>query len=127
MLKSARMSDQMTSLLMRTREKEFEGVKKEYEYIRKKLEVCNEFGIVNDKKYTVEYLDKKFHECEKAVQAEVATKERLEAQIQVEEKKCDHTKLYLEYQKVTHKKGNCPHINCNCKDRRVVKTVRIQK
>ena len=113
------MSEQMTALLTRTHEKEFEVVKKDYEYIRKKLDVCNHFGIVNDKKYTVELLDKKFNECEKAIQAEVATKQRLEERIQVEEKKCDHTKLYLEY---TNKKGCCPHINCNCKDKRVVKT-----
>ena len=123
MAKTIPMSEQMTALLSRTHEKEFQEVKKEYEYIRKKLEVCNHFGIVNDKKYTVEYLDKKYKECEQAVQAEVAIKERLEERIQVEDKKCDHTKLYLEY---TNKKGHCPHIDCNCKDKRVVKTVRAK-
>merc|ERR1711933_113490 len=115
----------MGELLKRTHEEEFNEIKKDYEYIRKKLEVCNEFGIVNDKKYTVELLDQKFQAAEKAVMAEVAMKERLETKIEVEEKNCDHTQLYKEYQKVTHKKGNCKVANCNCKDKRIVKTVRV--
>ena len=54
------MSKKMTALLSRTHEEEFNKLKKEYEYLRMKLEVCNEHGIVNDKTYTLELLDSKF-------------------------------------------------------------------